>query len=375
VVSGVELTCRTGDGCNGPLEDGGIGGSLDAQGTPGADVAAPSAYPPDSVPPTWARADALAYSVVDAEFIVPSGLIVMASDRPANALHLYYPPALDLSVPLPSAPVALALDPSGVFAAVVTSAQVTVVDLNARAVKWSCPLAFQPFDVALSTGGAIAYVAPRAGQGAVLHAIGLADCSDATASGVSFDSAHLALDPVEPLLFLASPDPPGDLYHCVLPQAAAPFVCSSFPSLQGDDFCANAWISADGQRLYTGCGIKLWEPAQLTYSWGYGGTLPGVQRIGSLCEAPVLQRALLVPQYDTGGPTADPRVDTVVRVYDTVAVKSVVNYQLPVFPARDQPSHGRFVFATPNMATIYVIAQPDATSQVTDDFAVATLAP
>ena len=140
------------------------------------------------------------------------------------------------------------------------------------------------------------------------------------------------------------------------------------------------WISADGARIYTACGVTLKVPGNVNVDpCSYGGTLSDVHWVQHLSEAPQVQRVVLIPgngYYNPTGVAANQ--DTVLRVHETQYLGFVSQYELPPFPlagTATATAHGRFVFTTPSMDTLYAIVQADPSSGALNSFAVAKIVP
>jgi hypothetical protein len=339
------------------------------------------------VPPQQATIDSvLSYRVVDAKFSVALSSIVIASDTPSNTLHIYDTQAqADRAVALPLAPVAVALDSTGLTAAVAHDAQVSWVDLKAGALTATCSVSSNAYDVALSSTGTV-YVMPRTDQWITLHAVDRSSCSEA-ASGASllYAGSHIAMHPSEKALFAADQGlSPSRIDRCDL--TVSPIACSDSEGTADwgtYEYCGNLWLSADGQRIYSACGVTLRVPGNVTTDYAsYGGTLAGVTRVQHLSEAPQAERVVLIPGVDPySNPypqAADANADSVVRVHETQYLGFVAQYELPRFPLAGSATavaHGRFAFTTPAMDVIYAIVQADPSSGALNDYAIVALSP
>lgn len=368
--------CPAGEICTPTAGPSGSAGTSDA----GSTTVPEGGYPEGSTAPSAATVSVLDYRVIDAEFSEALSAIVMVSDSPSNSLHIYdIATGSDRDVPLPLAPVAVAVDPTGLQAAVAFNAHVAWIDLKNGMLKATCDLSSDAFDVALSSKS-VAYVLPKTDQWVSLHAVDLTTCSESNASsfGGVYASSHIALHPSENAVFLADEGlSPSRINRCDLTKS--PFACADAEG-SADwgtyGFCGNLWISADGARIYSGCGVTLRVPGNVTSDSVYSGTLQGVSSIQHLSEFPHAKRVAFVP----GSPLSNygTNADTVIQVHETDYLGFVAQYQLPMFPlagASVAAAHGRFVFATPTMDTFYVVVQADAASGALKDFAIAKLRP
>ncbi len=373
--AGGSCTAQGGDGFPG-YPDAGSPSAEDAGSLSAEDAAVP--YPDGSVPPSWSMVNVLDYHVVDAKFSAALSSIVIASDTPSNALHVYdVATRADFAIALPEAPVAVAIDSTGLLAAVAYDAHVSWVDLKAGAVTTTCPVSSDAYDVALSTSG-VAYVMPATDQWVSIHEITLSSCTETLLSnGFVYAGGRVALHPSGQALFADQDLDPNSVNECNLTAAGA--TCED--AMRGADWGTYAygnglWTSADGERLYTAGGATLSVPADVTGSpCTYGGSLDGVSVVQHLSEAPQAQRVALIPGNLYG---EESNADTVVRVHETQYLGFVAQYELPAFPLAGTATaiaHGKFVFTTPTMGTLYAIVQADPSSGALNDFAIETIVP
>lgn len=328
----------------------------------------------------------LPHRVVDAEWSGALSSIVMVTDTPSDTLYLYDVNAQsERSVALPSTPVSVGVDASGLFAAVAYDANVSWIDLKAGTITKTCALSSNAADVVLTTAG-IAYVLPQTDQWVAIHVLDLTTCTETLSGSYQiYAGGNLALHPSGKALFDADVGlDPSRITRCDLTQS--PIACADSEG-QADwgtyGFCGNLWVSADGQRIYGACGATLRVPADPNASLcTYGGALEGVTLIQHLSEAPTAQQLALIPGSVTpvypGEPGASTTADTVVSIFETNFLKSITQYALPEFPVSGGASaiaHGRFVFTTPKLDVLYVIVQADASSGALQDFAIETLIP
>jgi chitinase len=312
----------------------------------------------------------LHYRVVDAKQSAALASLVIVSDTPSNALHIFNEQTqADQPVALPAAPVAVAVEPRGLRAAVAYDAHVSWVDLQAGTILATCNLSSNAYGLALTDAG-IAYVVPRTDQWVPFHSINLSTCTETTSSNL-YAGQHAALHPSQLAVFTADQGlSPSRINRCDI--SASPPTCTDAEN-SADwgtyNYCGNLWISADGQRIYTACGVTLRVPGNVNGSPAtYGGTLSGVSAIKYMDEAPAAQEIAVIPS----------NTDSLVRIHETQYLGFVRQVSLPSFPLPDAGSsvaHGRFVFTTPTLDMLYVILQADASSGALDDFAVASFRP
>jgi hypothetical protein len=361
-------------------------GGSDA-GSPGSDAATPGSdssgspelpdgsYPEGSVPPMSSSASVLDYDVVDAKFSAALSSVVIVSDTPSNTLHIYdVATAVDRAVPLPTVPVAVAVDVTGTMAAVAYDAHVSWIDLQAGVVKTTCDVTADLYDVALSSTG-MAYLAPALDEDDSLHVVTFSSCSESVPSTSFSSGSHIALHPSEKALFAANFDTPSSITRCEV--TSSPIVCDDAEGSDDLTYKGNdLWISQDGTRIYTAAGPALAVPDNVTTDpCAYDGALEGLYAVQQLSDAPQAERVVLIP-----GTVNDtqPNADSVVRIYETQYLDFVAQYELPPFPLAGTATavaHGRFVFTTPTMDALYVVVQADSASAAPNDFAIETVVP
>jgi hypothetical protein len=307
---------------------------------------------------------------VDAEQSAALTSIVMVSDTPTNTLHIFNElTQQDRSIPLPAPPMAVAVDPSGLNAAVAYDAHVSWIDLQAATIRATCALSSNSYDLALTRAGS-AYVVPRTDQWVPLHTVNLNTCTETTSSNLRAGS-HVALHPSELAVFTADQGlSPSRVNRCDISGSTPSCTDAENNADWGTyDYCGNLWISADGQRIYTACGVTLRVSGNVNTSPAtYGGTLNGVTSVAHMSEGTFAQEIALIPGSS----------DTMVRIHETGFLGFVKEVSIPTFPLPDggsTPAHGRFVFTTSAVDMLYVIEQADPSSGALLDFAIASFRP
>lgn len=339
------------------------------------------AYPQGSVQPKSSEVHVLDYRVVDAEFDAAHSRIVAVSGTPTKALHLIDVTSLsDRIINLPSAPIAVSVDAGGHKAAVAYNADVSLVDLDNGVVVKTCPLDTSPFDVALTSQG-IAYVMPRESQWQSLRRIDLTNCTTTKSPSPIYSPSYLKLHPAEIAIFTAEIGVSSEaIIRCDL--QTSHFVCdysTEFSPYWEKSACGNLWMSSDGQRIYTACGATQRIPGDVIQSpCTYGGTLAHASHIQHLADAIQAKRVAFIPHVDGRASKPNPNEDTVVVIDETDFLGFVAAYQIPRFPTtpgHSAVSHGQFVFTTPTMDSLYIIARADASSGANKDFAIVKIIP
>jgi DNA-binding beta-propeller fold protein YncE len=312
----------------------------------------------------------LDYRVVDAEQSASLKSVVMISDTPSNALHIFDEVTqVDRTVSLPLAPVAVSVAPDGKNAAVAYDANVSWIDLQTATIRKTCALSSNSYDLSLINSG-IAYVVPRTDQWISLHSVDLNDCSEVTSSTLRAGS-HIALHPSAEAVFTADQGlSPSRIQRCNITMSSPTCTDAQNNADWGTySYCGNLWISQDGQRIYSACGVTLRVPGNLNVDvCTYGGTLEGVSGIQHMSEAAEVQKIVLIPNGSDG----------TLRIQETNFLAFVRMASLPAFPLTSSTtvqSHGRFVFTTPTLDMVYVVVQADASGGAMHDYAIASFAP
>jgi len=136
---------------------------------------------------------------------------------------------VDTVVPLPTVPVVLALDPSGLNAAVAYDANVSWVDLRTGTVRATCPLSSNASGVVLSASN-IAYVVPETDQWVDLHAVDLDDCTETVDSSPIMAGGRIALHPSGSAVFTTEDADPNSVERCDI--TASPITCTDSEDYQ-----------------------------------------------------------------------------------------------------------------------------------------------
>ncbi len=356
--------------------DGEADGEVDAATDTGADAAdaAFDAGPPPPTPTPPSPAVVLDYEVLDARQSAPLGSIVMISSTPTNSLHIFNEATqIDTVVPLPAAPVVLGLDPSGLHAAVAYDANVSWVDLQAATVRATCPLSSNASGVALSASN-VAYVVPATDQWVNLHAVDLGTCTETLGSSQIWAGGAVALHPSGLAAFTTVELDPNSIDRCALD--ASPITCTDSENYQNwgtYSFGNDLWFSADGERLYSASGVTLRLPSDPNASPAtYGGALNGISSVVWMSEATYAQEIAVIPGT----------ADTSIQINETNFLGAIKTLPIPGFPlpaagadAGSGTAHGHFVFTTPALDMLYVIAQADPSSGALHDYAIESFRP
>lgn len=340
-----------------------------------------TSYPTGSTPPKSAQLTALPFDVIDAEGSSSLATLVMVSTVPTNGMHLFqWADGTSTDIPLPKVPTAVTLDATGKFAAVGFDGQISYIDLVAKTLLNTCAVSANVFDLALTSSG-IAYVVPKVDQWVPIHVVDLMSCKETTQTQIRAAS-HAALHPGQSVLFTADGDlSPSSIERCVIHPSGGVSCNDAIASSDWGKhpFCGRLWVSPLGNSMYTGCGVVLSVPPDTTASPSvYAGQVGmSTEPIQFVWWAPDANRVLVQPGGTKDMPwnPPNPNSDTAIRIYDDKFLNLQAELQLPKMarPGGGQIfSRGKFVFSTPDAATIYAIVQADAPSS---DFALAAITP
>ena len=321
----------------------------------------------------------LSYRVLDAEYSTALDAIVMISDSPDRALHVYYPATgIDTRVALPLSAVAVSVAPDGTKAAVAHDAHLSYVDLTAGTLIKTCEVSSDAIDVVLA-GNGWAYVFPATDQWCAIHGIRLSDCSESDTSDWAIYAGTVAkLHPSGTKMYGATRGLSPDNLERYDTSSGAPVYGYESPYWGDYSICGDLWMSADGLRIFTACGHAFRSSDTKSQDMTYNGSLEGVSSIRHLYHASVIGKVLSIasPSQYIYPPTTE--TDTTVQVHDYQFLTLDRRLPLPVFPGASPStfvSHGQFVFASNAGTSFYVIVQADSTSGLLKDFGIATITP
>jgi len=334
-------------------------------------------YPDGSTRPSSTDVKTLGFDVVDARQSTALDALVLVSKSPASILHVFHTGDGTMDdIALPDVPTAVALDPSGKFAAVGHHTQISYVDLVNKTVMNACAVTFDVAKVAIDKN-AIAYAVPKTDQFISVHPIDLNACVDTgvARSNMVGAASPIVLHPAGTALLLADAYITQELQRCTFGTDAGVKCTSTFLTMQSP--CGRLWLSPDGTRLYTGCGNVFQVPPDVTFSapqfaGKVGGPADNIQFTSWAANA---KKTVVQPMGQTSTfPGAPPSLDTTIRVYDDSVLTLLADLQLPMMPAGATSvfSHGKFAFTTANADKFFVIVQADPPSLA---YALVTLTP
>ncbi len=314
----------------------------------------------------------LSYRPVAAEYSTAIDRIILIAGNP-NQLHIYNPATRsDVAVNLSKPPLSVSVSPDGMHAAVGHDSLVSYVNLSSALVEKTLPAPGLVTGLALGT--TYIYI-PSAGS--------IQISTGALTSSVSFPGASVTrLHPDGTGLYIIPPGSPGTLLDVDV--SNGPMAGSSSGPYSGDfPICGGIWFSPDGRRVYTGCstvfqanppvkgpGEFSWSRLDTRWDQLYWTTLAGTGLIRSLSESAAVGRIALIPSSNPN--TGQAVADNQVFLYDNSFLEPAGIFQLPGFTAGGSTyqSHGQQVFFNSTGTALYAVMQADASSGLTNDFAI-----
>ena len=230
-------------------------------------------------PVPTASQQSLAHDVVDAEYSSALDAIVMVSNLPSPALHLFNPAdGTEQSIALGAAPLSVSVAPNGLTAAVGHSGKVAIIDLtnlgNPVAATTLLDVTSGVGDVVLAGNGYV-HVFPAASWGwAQIRSIHIASNTETLSTGqVVHEGTVGKVHPSGTRMYGAdnglSPDD-IERYGIALGTAS-----NDYDSPYHGEYrmCGNLWMRENGTQIYTGCGVVLRSSDTQSQDMRYAGTL------------------------------------------------------------------------------------------------------
>ena len=306
--------------------------------------------------------------------------IVMISGSP-NVLHIFDPAAnRDVTVPLDNLPGSLSVSPDGLHAAVGTSGSVYYIDLRSAAVQNTFPGGIGIGSVLLSNsalyinpiilGGnnsdpSTIYVDLGTGQSTILSG-SIAGTGGSPVSGAG-------VNPVNGQIYQAVSSSPSVMYRLVLNGTRV--VQNAWPYFSAHSAGGSVWFSPDGNRIYAGNGTVVNSSTNATEDMTYLSTVPSGSPLQSLTESASRSQVAYIAQVPPY-PTSPPVDDTHVKLLNSQYLTPAGSFALTSFTvgSKQFAAHGRFVFFSSDGSNLYAVDQADATSGLTNAYAVQSIA-
>jgi hypothetical protein len=306
----------------------------------------------------------LPFRIIDAEFSTPLNAIIAIRDTP-NQLTIYDPDSgAWFAVNLPVAPTCVGVSPNGLRAIVGHNGWISEVDLSTRTVVQTFPAGVNVTDV-IHGGNGYAYVF---GTDSYVRSINL----NTGAVGSSYAwrqpataRRHPALDRIYAADRNSYPD--GILRMNLVGGQAIPVSQSVYGS--GSDFCGDAWISADGMRIFTACGNTFRASADPSLDMQFAGKLAQEIRIRWVMHSAAANSIAVLPGI------SPLRNDNQIHYYDHDSLLFRGMVMMPDFVAENKtsPSRGRWLFFNAAGTKQYVVVQADSTSGIVNDYGLVTI--
>jgi len=310
---------------------------------------------------TNAQMAPLSYRPIDAEYSQALDSIVFVSANP-HQLHIYQPKSqVDTTVALPKAPLNVSVGPTGWFAAVMHDGLISYVNLGTANLERIYPISVSTGDVVLAND--YIYVPPsvsvRISTGAVQNGNGWGYASSAAKLHPSGTAIYTTRDGVSP----------NDIHKY---DVSTGTLNGNVDSIYHGDYpiCGPLWPSADGKRVFTGCGTAFAaSPQAPAQDMRYWSSLPEPGGIIALAES-VSRRQLAVVRRSFYPDTTTR--DAEVLLYDTDYLTWAGRFRVPDFTASTKTfaAHSKWVFFDNTSSLIYVVAQADRSSGMLNDFGV-----
>ena len=306
----------------------------------------------------------LAYRPIASLYSSSLDEIIMISSNP-NQLHIYNPVTqADTAVNVPQSPVSLAISPDGNSALVGMNGQISLINLTTASTIKTLSVTISVSSAVLGTTYAWLFtasfnppIAVNVTTGAVIPPGNY---------GYYYSTAG-ALNKAGTGLYIGENPGVQDIDVSTGALGAS--------SATGSSGCAPLWLSADGARLYTGCGTILHASSTASVDLTYLRTLPAASStIVGLSESASSGRLAVISGNVNSYPTSL-TLDNEVQLFTTDYFNPAGTLQLSPFVTNtgSYTAHGKALFYNSASTNLYVVEQADPTSNLISDFAVETI--
>jgi hypothetical protein len=311
------------------------------------------------------------HRVIDAEYNKQLDRIITVSSAPANALHIVDPVSgTDTVVALLYVPTCVSVAPDGAYAAVGHDARVSYVDLNSGALVKTYTISTEVKDIVLAGNGYV-YAISRTDQ-LRIHCLNLQTGIETLSSGdFLYYGAIAKLHPNGTRIYGADNGLSSTNMRKYDISGGTATKLYDAPYLGNYPVCGNLWISEDGLRIFTKCGVVSRSSDTQSEDMLYDGSLSDLSSIQHLTDSLTLNKVAAIQSNSSYGTVIK---DAEVWVYEYDPLGFFTKTALPAFPANGKKyqSHGKFVFFNSDGTKLFAIVQADATSGTSLDFAVAS---
>jgi chitinase len=301
----------------------------------------------------------LEHSVVDAEYSRPLERLIMASDAPDGLFIADPVEGTETFVALPAPPTSVSVGPDGTHAAVGHDGSVSYVRLTDGTVLQTFPVTTSVHDVVLA-GNGFAYAVPGESGGNEIRCLDLSTGIETLAGGFKFFSESRAkLHPSGTVMYHSMPSnfSVSDIAKWDISSGTAEYLYDSpyFGEFQG---CGDLWISEDGQRIFTRCGVAFQSSTTPAADMLAVGSLGGVDFVLHVDQSSVANKVVAIPDTDAN-PFGDPSLEHTVRLYrsDSLAFERRIELLSVVAGGAVHDLDGRFAFLSADGARLFIIVQ------------------
>lgn len=306
----------------------------------------------------------LTSDVVDAEGDLAHDRLILVSASPPR-IHRWDASTNDItSCGLPIVPTCLSVSPDGSTAVIGHDSRITLVDLGTMTQIATWPCSSDIFDI-VHGGNGHAYVFPR--TGGVIHCIDLSTGGDTGSWQTLYSRSRGRLRPGSAGLYVACEIlNPGyiELYDVAVNPAQ---YLRRSPVTGISSWGSNIWFNRLGTRIISQTGFVYQASGDASVDMAYTGHLP----VGTGNIAWIDHGGSGSGRYAAIPAANDSRIDLInAELLDAAGSRSIPPFASLGGPV---PTHGRWVFLSPDGNTAYVVAQAGAGAGLINDHGIATI--
>jgi chitinase len=299
------------------------------------------------------------HPVIDAEYSRSLERLVIASDAPSG-LYIVDPVGGSETFVALSVPTSVSVGPDGTHAAVGHELAVSHVRLTDGVVLATPPLTVNVHDVVLA-GNGFAYAVPTAsGQNVELRSLELATGTETLAELTFVAECRVKLHPSGTFLYHAEPSN-YDIAKWNISAGTAEYLYDS-PYFDEFPACGNLWMSEDGERIFTRCGVTFQTSTTPAEDMLAVGSLGGMDFVLHIDDSSVAHKLVAIPDTDAN-PFGSPSLKHSVRIYgDSLAFERRLGLFPVIVGGEVHPLNGRFAFISADGTRLVVLAQESVES-------------
>lgn len=312
---------------------------------------------------------ALSTNLVDAEFSRVSNKIFYVTTSPSNTLVMLDPETNDISnVSLNKTPTSLAVNADGTKVLIGHNGMVTYVDVATMKIEKEYAILCDALDVILTSKG-WGYIFPIRDQWEAVYGIDLSTGSQHNSSDWMIYAGTVGrLHPSEKYIYGADNGlSPSDIEKYDIQNGTASMIRDS--PYHGDySMGGNLWFSEDGNRIFTRGKTILRSSELASEDMYYNGSLAVTNPIQSLFHSQAADRLFVLTYTYSWSSTV---ADADLQVFDNSYLNYKGKYTLEKFVNNNQfyNAEGKFVFASEDGKSIYVLTKAVSTSGLLYDWA------